>query len=520
MKLNYYLLLSILVITLNSCINREDNAFSRALLYFPEGSIEHDVASYYNQYAQYHYGVSRRLVDSLGRNVKLDYKAFNTDTLFYQYLLNNKYRYTECDTILDIEAMTDSSLIRRIKIMSELRNEPWCKQLDWSDYCHYVLPYRVGDEELNDWYMYFHDKYLHTIKDSVSNTNSIREVSLYLLRCMKNEVKYGTRLGHFYHYKFLTPMEMERMHTLECKALAHYATLALRSCGVPCTMLETHWRFTEIVHSSVMIPGVKGNERAFRTSIYDEPIYMGEEKDTMATYRTWSYEFVPNQELQDLLNDKDVLPSFALPVTRKDITSLFSTTHTISLDIPNSLHNRKHLFLCRFHNWEWYAIREGNVSNGKVYFKNATIRQLYRLGYMQDGELVTFGRLFTLTGKGKIRPYDSVGDSVTYKIIYHCEPEERRLSRNIIVHSWEWDATSGLGGWSTNKGEAKLWAFNEKTGEYKEYTNNLSHDFSPVFHLLEIRKPKWTVFTGDDIPRPIGFIASDTITGEGYLMEF
>lgn len=44
--------------------------------------------------------------------------------------------------------------------------------------------------------------------------------------------------------------------------------------------------------------------------------------------------------------------------------------------------------------------------------------------------------------------------------------------------------------------------------------------FKPVFHLLRVRLPKWSVFYCDEFPRPLGFICADPYSGGGYLMQF
>lgn len=514
------ILATLLLLACLSCSTDKDTAFTRMELLFADDSVKQGIAEYYSRFAPCHHGVSRTLVDSLGQPTDINYETFPTDTVFREYLELNSYKYVEGPSLPDEVAMTDGALERRINAMAEVRQMPWCRKIGWKDFCRYVLPYRNGDEALSEWYLTFRDKYLHTIPDSVTDTSSIREVTRYLMRCLKREVEYGTRLGYFYHFNFMTPEELERMHTLECKALAHYGSLALRACGIPCTMIETHWRFTEIVHSSILIPAVGANKMPYRLSIYDEPQDMGQAKDSMASWRTWSYEFEPNPDLEELSQDKDVPRSFVLPVTRHDRTALMSRTYSMEREVPDSLRHRKHLFLCRFHNWQWYPIREGRVEDGKVHFKDATIRQWYRLGYMDSDSVRTFGETFTLLGDGRIQSYDSQGDTVTYKLVYSCEADEKNERKRVKPSYWSWSSDNDHREWTAVEGEAILWGLNEKTGEYRVFHEVMRGDFKPVFHLLEVRLPQWTVFTDDALPRPIGYIATDSLTHEGYTMAF
>jgi len=408
---------------------------------------------------------------------------------------------------------------------------PWAKDVPFEDFCHYVLPYRNGDEELHGWRRYFYDKYATSILDSVADPSSVREVALYLIRQFRREVAYGPSMGSFSRH-LLTVDDMEKIHWMECRGCAHYVTLAMRACGVPCAMITTHWRFTEVPHTSVVFPAVGNNPQAFRLTIGDEILDMGAPKDTMSSWCTWETCYELDDELMDLLDDYNrtgqkntVLKDYALPVTRRDITSDFSSTYPeLSFPLPDSLREQRHLFLCRFHNWKWYPIRLGKVVGGSVCFRNATIRQLYRLGYADGDSVRTFGGAFTLMGdsgvirsdmRNAIRTYDHSGDTVLFKLAYGCKADETRLTRRVTTYYW--DAQNK---WHPINDNAVLWGFNEQTQEYRVFDESLRGKFKPVFHLFQKRLPKWTVFTDDELPRPIGYLFTDKETGEGCIMQF
>lgn len=500
-----------------------------AALYEEEGdTLKLRATEWLAKYSPYHYGVKRHvsnpsLADSLRIGVALD-------SVFRHRLDSAGCRMVEEEAVMDDDVLTEDFIRENIDLAFDSWVKPWAKDVSFDDFCKYILPYRNDDEALEGWRRYFKEKYEHTIIDSVSDPTSIREVAGYLIRQLRREVEYGPKMGRFNH-QLVSVADMQRLHWMECRGCAHYVTLAMRACGVPCMMITNHWRFTEVPHSTVVFPCVGNNKQAFRLTIGDSLMEMGTPKDTMAVWACWGRSYETNPDLTSLLDDykdggrkQEALHRFALPVCREDVTPQMSTAYDFSLPVPDSLRSRHHLFLCRFADWKWYPVRVGKVMGDSVSFKNATIRQWYRLGYADADSVRTFGGTFTLVGdsgvarkdqRDIVRPYDLSGDTVLFKLAFSCKADERRLTRRITTHYW-----GGEEGWKPCTQEAPLWGFNEKTAEYKVFDETMHGTFKPVFHLFQVRLPRWTVFADDAFGRPLGFICADKETGEGYFMEF
>jgi len=114
-----------------------------------------------------------------------------------------------------------------------------------------------------------------------------------------------------------------------------------------------------------------------------------------------------------------------------------------------------------------------------------------------------------------VQYYDCSGDTVFFKLVYSCPEEETRTHLSITTQYWGSDNC-----WHSLNGDAVLWGYNETSGEYKEFDESMRGRFKPVFHLLKVWLPRWTVFYDETMPRPLGFICQDAETGEGYLMQF
>lgn len=524
------IILYIIIVTVfSSCTNLyTSNAFDDAVASYQKDSLKLQAALYLKKHSEYHYGITRRIFNA--EEAKRIVKYASNDSVCRHHLDSIGCKIITKNNVWDCDTITKEYICENIDLAFDSWKNPWSRDISFDDFCKYILPYRNGDEELHDWRRYFKEKYESTIADSVSDPTSIKEVALYMISKLRKDIAYGPRMG-VYSRKMLTTSNMETLHWMECSGCAHYVTLAMRACGIPCTIITNCWRFTEVPHTTVLFPAVGSNKKAFRLTIGDDYMEMGEAKDTMAVWCCWAKSYEPNQDLLDLLDDYnksgqkfEALRNFALPVTREDVSSQFSTTYNLSLPIPDSLKSHRHLFLCRFYQWKWFPTRVGKVDKDSVCFRNAPIRQLYRLGVASGDSVKTFGNIFTLVGdSGKvipsmrdiIRPYNQDGDTVTYKFAYGCDSTETRLTRDI--RHWYWSSTNK---WKSFTEKAVLWGYDVKTDSYKVFNENMRGIYKPVFHLVETKYPKWTIFIGDEIPRPLGFLHEDTITNEGYVMEF
>ena len=352
--------------------------------------------------------------------------------------------------------------------------------------------------------------------DSVEHPESLKEVAEYVMRQIRRDVHYSTKFSSLYSCQALTPKEILKLGGQECRGCAHYATLALRACGIPCTTIDLHWRFTEITHNSVMVPAVGNNKRAFRINIGDTLIYMGEPKDSMATWRTWAHCYEPNQKLIELSRKKPEATRFCLPYTREDITQLVCKTRDFAVPIPDSIsRNNCYVFLCRYDNWHWYAIREGIVDSDSVRFQNATIRQWYQLGTWEGNSIKTFGDAFTLLGDGTIQKLNLQGDSVVFNIEYGYNPKEIELTRNDTLYYW-----GKNNAWESVCLKATLWGYDEKSKKEEPYRKEKQNKYASIYYRQRIKLPRFTVLNNKYMGRPIGFMSLDSIKGEAETMVY
>lgn len=515
---------------LMSCTHENDNtAFTDTVEFYHNcgDSLKMKSAQYLYEHSRFHYGIDRHFNKpmTIDFNSILESQENRKDSIFQTYLDSLGYMIVSEEPVMDSDTITEAYLRNNIDLAFEAWNSPWSRDVSFHDFCKYILPYRNGDEKLSDWRNWMIKRYASSIIDSVADPSSLPQVIEYLMRQIRRDVEYGGSMA-LLNRELLPPNMIRQLHWVACGNCAHYVTLAMRACGVPCAMIKINWRFTEVSHSSVLFPNVGSNPKSFRLNIGDTLIYMGEPKDTMAAWRVCEYDYSVNKERLMLYNtyrNHTQLRMLAWPLTCSDITSQFSKTYNFALQIPDSLRKNKYLFLCRFHYWKWLPIREGLVDGDSVYFHNATIRQWYRLGYASGDSVCSIGNTFTLLGnedipniEQRIRPYDLTGDTILFRLAYRDKINEQETHRNITTYYW--DETNS---WHALTGDAQLWGFNSNTGEYRPYNQNLlKQGFQPDFYLMDVRLPRWTVFYDNHLGNAFGFVCPDPETNEAILMQF
>jgi hypothetical protein len=446
----------------------------------------------------YHGGVTAFLADSLGERV--DTVApweFKTDTLYKKWLDSTGYHLYHGERVADVQAVTPAFLIENIELAFDAWQKPWARHLTFEEFREYILPYRCGYEMLSGWRRYFHDYYLPILEDSVKEQESTLEVARYLVSLLQKRVTYSPAFGKITERQ-VPPRELEKIRFAECRAIAHYGTLAMRAVGLPVSMITIHWRFGNYAHSTNLL---YARDSIYRFAIHDEFQRVKLPKDSMASYRAWRYTFAPDPEIVRMLARKEEIPGeLAYPVWKEDITSLLCTTRPVSLAVPEGWEDSRHLYLCRFRDWQWYPIRQGKVAGGKVTFEDATIRQLYRLGRYRAGVTETRGDVFTLKGDGSVERVVPSAEKGNVRVVYNCKPSEREPRKVFTTHVW----TAGHA-WEALTGEGVLWGLNEKSGEYKVFTPRDEGVFTPVFHMVEYKGIPVNTFFYDDIrQRPMG----------------
>lgn len=143
------------------------------------------------------------------------------------------YSYQGLPKIYDSHVMTANYLIDNIdRAFENWKKRPWNKNLSFDDFCEYLLPYRVGNEPLEEWRKLYSGEYAFLL-DSVYRGSDVLEaanaVSKYLLHpvFIYSDTKIDLpHVGaqHLFKYRFGNCVDAADIFTYTCRAI-----------GIPCT---------------------------------------------------------------------------------------------------------------------------------------------------------------------------------------------------------------------------------------------------------------------------------------------
>ena len=134
--------------------------------------------------------------------------------------------------VSDISAITSRMLIENINMAFMAWEEnPWKDEYSIEEFCEWVLPYRVGDEPLENWRRVYHDRY-RPVLDSLYTGSDIVEAADCLSRYLSRTADFALtqELGGMPHQGALF---LDRHLVGTCREITDHALYVFRALGFP-----------------------------------------------------------------------------------------------------------------------------------------------------------------------------------------------------------------------------------------------------------------------------------------------
>lgn len=218
-----------LIKALSRFIESDDTA-KRNALYFLISNMER------------HYAVEYEPIDSATNALRFDplqYDDYQSVLIAWDSLsaLPGGLMYSASRYTLDRDTIRSELLLNTIELSLSSKKHPWSKHLPDSIFLRYVLPYRVANEDLEDWrpllYQFFSESILnpsYTSTDEVANAINLLIDSHIISdnRLIKNA-------------NIALPSEVLKHRRASPRDLAIFRVMALRSAGIAATLDYAPW---------------------------------------------------------------------------------------------------------------------------------------------------------------------------------------------------------------------------------------------------------------------------------------
>lgn len=268
----------------------------------------------------------------------------------------------------DIEHITADYLIENIEqSYHQWREGSWAKHVTFEDFCEYILPYRFGTENIEDWRERLDNKFsgkIDWLNDYDQKKNSAYWSALNLNHELNKRGAYTPSLPIDHSVSYYESMKIG-----DCKDYALYAMFVMRACGIPVSIDYTpQWPNRSKRHIWNVLLNNNGKEVVFLGGDIG-PGYPHYPSDKFAKIFRHTYAFQQNS-LFSIKGNEEVPPNLDTPFI-KDVSDKYFKGAEVDIRLPQEVKTTNRLaYLAVFDNRSWVPVQWGEIKRGgKIKFE-------------------------------------------------------------------------------------------------------------------------------------------------------
>ena len=329
------------------------------------------------------------------------------------------------DLIPDYKHISADFMIRNIDLAFEAwQRLPDFISYDFEHFCEYVLPYRAGNEPLED----FRERYFNDIIHLVDTATNISNIIFgFHLEFFYN--RYYRQSGLLWSYPIDLPVsKIEKGHRGSCRHHVNFATLIMRSCGLPVTSDRVLWANRSLGHDWNVLMLDSGKFVAF--DAFEREI----KEFTYKPAKIFRKSFRCDYSLLRSLDWEDVPPEF-LTTNETDVTALYEKTYNITVPIQYQYGGEKkkrYGVICVFDNPDWKVVYWGKIRSNRMHFSDMTANVVYMAAYYEQGHIIPASEPFLLAEDGSLNFFNADHYNLQIMQLERKYP----LFQRIIDHAW------------------------------------------------------------------------------------
>ena len=290
----------------------------------------------------------------------------NADTLHKKLISVKNGSYGE-NSVKDINGLTPSYLIDNIdRAFAALDKSEWKDQVSFNDFCEYILPYRIGNEPLENWRKEIcQDTVFKITGDTIFSFSDLKTAATYFIKIHSRAHKtlklmYGENSANIPDLPYSV---LNLLTTGTCANLMQISSLACRAAAIPIANDFTpHWANAALGHNwSALIT-------SFGSIPFDFPVQdrlgIYKEKDRIPS-KVYRHTFSENAKshvkqrgycefLSEVFNDPRLI----------DVTDLYMQTNDIQIPVLFKPDKNKFAYLSVSDRLNWVPVGWGTLKNG------------------------------------------------------------------------------------------------------------------------------------------------------------
>lgn len=302
----------------------------------------------------------------------------------------------------DVEELKAQFLINNIDQAFKVWHEqPWGKNINFHQFCEYILPYRI-DNEIPDYDRLSIYKQYNGLLDSIRFNGGDAIKACFTINNQLIKEKWtlnhdGAFLPHFSASKLI------KQNKGTCRDMVGKTVFIMRALGIPVAIEFTpNWANRNSGHTWNIVLDKYGKNHEFMGTESNS----GKQKDNVtkcagAFRNTFARQNCFNCLLKEGINN---VPSLFRNEHIIDVNREKDGISEITILLNNNAINKQHFaYLCVFDNVSWVPIHFDAITDNKVIFKNIKKDIAYLPAYYNDGRIIPANSPFVLSKEGKIQ---------------------------------------------------------------------------------------------------------------------
>lgn len=296
----------------------------------------------------------------------------------------------------DVKEVSADFLIGHIDEAFEAwAHSPLKSNTDFKTFCRYILPHRVGHEELEDYrFRYRSDTALQfEAKMEAGEIAEFLDREIHRKRQFRNsDLLWGYPLD-------IPVSRMELGRRGACRHMVGYYAAVMRALGIPAAVDRAVWANRSQGHTWNVI--MLDSARIFPFDALEKrrfkPVYIPAKIFRKVYDAGW--------EAFDGVRPEELPPSFLVP-DEEDVTDQYVTTYDITVKVAYPCQKSlRSGIICVFDNAGWRPVYWGKLRRGKLHFGKMAAGVLYLAAFYEDGKIVPAADPFVLKEDGTLQFY-------------------------------------------------------------------------------------------------------------------
>lgn len=290
--------------------------------------------------------------------------------------------YRRYPKVYDAQVITADFLIENIELAFEAwQSRPWGKYYSFDDFCRYILPYRVGNEPLENWRKVYRDYYAPLLDSLYRGSDVIHAVDS-IQHYLSKETSYYTT---DYYLPHLGGLFLQKYKAGACEDFADYVVYIFRSLGIP--IVKDTYFYSPATRLGHMWNAVKDTTGKFIPIEYKRMTDNRRGKNNRKRGKVYRQ-----------CTDRQGTPIFTGDYYMKDVTEEYYGTNRT--EIPETEGGKDGGFIGVFSYEGWNPIGTFQSRDGKAVVENVEEGLVYMPLRPEAGKLRPCGYPFTVVGKG------------------------------------------------------------------------------------------------------------------------